>query len=96
MLVAFALFTLFELEGIRHFTRDLPGNAVTDVMVRGADRWHALMEDLGPARLEPAVRDGFDRVRQHPVVARPGGQAAASILRRDSRRLVAPKWPLAR
>ena len=64
MLVAFALFALFESEGIRHFTRDLPGNAVTDVLVRGADRWHALMEDLGPARLEPTVRDGFDRIRQ--------------------------------
>ncbi len=64
MLVAFALFTLFESEGIRHFTRDLPGNAVTDVMVRGADRWHALMLRLGPARVAPAVRDAFERLRQ--------------------------------
>ncbi len=64
MLIAFALFALFESEGIRHFTRDLPGNAVTDVLVRGADRWHALMEDLGPARLQPAIRDGFDWLRR--------------------------------
>ena len=63
MLIAFAVFALFESEGIRHFTRDLPGNAMTDILVRGADRWHALMEDLGPARLEPAVRDNFDRIR---------------------------------
>lgn len=63
MLVAFALFALFQSQGIRHFTRDLPGNAFTDVLVRGADRWHALMEELGPARVEPAVRDGFDWIR---------------------------------
>jgi hypothetical protein len=63
MLIAFALFALFESQGIRHFTRDLPGNAFTDVLVRGADQWHTLMEKLGPARLEPAVRDGFDRIR---------------------------------
>lgn len=63
MLIAFAVFALFESEGIRHFTRDLPGNAVTDVLVRGADRWHALMEALGPARLRPAVQEGFDRIR---------------------------------
>jgi hypothetical protein len=63
MLIAFALFALFESQGIRHFTRDLPGNAFTDVLVRGADRWHALMERLGPAQVEPAVRDGFDWIR---------------------------------
>ncbi len=63
MLIAFALFALFESQGIRHFTRDLPGNAFTDVLVGGADRWHALMVDLGPARVERAVRDGFDRIR---------------------------------
>ena len=63
MLIAFAVFALFESEGIRHFARDLPGNAFTDVLVRGADHWHALMERLGPARLQPAVRDGFGWLR---------------------------------
>ena len=63
MLIAFSLFALFESEGIRHFTRDLPGNAFTDVLVRGADHWHALMEELGPARVQPAVQDTFDRLR---------------------------------
>ena len=63
MLIAFALFALFESEGIRHFTRDLPGNAFTDVLVHGADRWHALMEALGPARVQPTVREGFDWIR---------------------------------
>ena len=63
MLVAFTLFALFESEGVRHFTRDLPGNAFTDVLVRGADHWHTLMQELGPARVQPAVRDGFDCIR---------------------------------
>jgi hypothetical protein len=63
MLIAFALFFVFESEGVRHFTRDLPGNAATDLMVQAADRWHALMERLGPARVQPAVRDVFEHLR---------------------------------
>jgi hypothetical protein len=63
MLIAFALFIVFESEGIRHFTRDLPGCAVTDVMVEAADRWHAWMLRLGPARVQPAVRAAFDWAR---------------------------------
>ncbi|HEU5018178.1 MAG TPA: hypothetical protein VFT69_09425, partial [Pseudolabrys sp.] len=63
MVIAFALFALFESEGIRHFARNLPGNAFTDILVRDADRWHALMERLGPAQVGPAVRDAFDWLR---------------------------------
>ena len=64
MLIAFAMFLVFESEGLRHFTRDLPGNAVTDVMVEAADRWHALMLRLGPAHVAPAVWDAFERLRE--------------------------------
>jgi hypothetical protein len=64
MLIAFAIFLVFESEGLRHFTRDLPGNAVTDAMVEAADSWHGLMERLGPARVQPAVREVFDRLRE--------------------------------
>ena len=64
MLIAFALFLVFESEGLRHFTRDLPGNAATDVMVDAADRWHALMLRLGPAHVAPAVWDAFERLRE--------------------------------
>ena len=63
MLVAFALFALFGSQGIRHFTRDLPGNALTDVLVNAADEWHDLMARLGPAQLQPAVRQRFERIR---------------------------------
>jgi hypothetical protein len=63
MLIAFAVFFVFESEGIRHFARDLPGNAATDLMVRAADGWHALMERLGPAHVQPAVREQFERIR---------------------------------
>ena len=38
MLIAFAFFLVFESEGLRHFTRDLPGDAVTEVMANAADR----------------------------------------------------------
>lgn len=62
MLIAFALFALFDSEGIRHFTRDLPGNAATDALVDVADEWHGLMERLGPAQVGPAVREQFERL----------------------------------
>ncbi len=64
MLVAFALFALFDSRGIRAFVRDLPGNAVTDTLVTAADGWHTLMQRLGPAALAPAVRERFDRWRE--------------------------------
>ncbi len=60
MLIAFALFALFDSEGIRHFTRDLPGNAATDVLVNVADEWHGAMVRFGPAKLGPAVRAQFE------------------------------------
>lgn len=63
MLVAFALFALFDSKGIRHFARDLPGNAATDIIVDAADRWNALMQELGLSHVRPAVRDLFDVVR---------------------------------
>ncbi len=63
MLIAFALFLVFESEGLRRFSRDLPGNALTDLLVYNSDRWHGLMERLGPAQVQPAVRDVLERVR---------------------------------
>lgn len=61
--VAAVLLAVFDSGELRMFCRDLPGNAVTDVLVAGADRWHALMLDLGPAHLRIAVRDVFDAIR---------------------------------
>ena len=63
MLTAFALFGVFGSQGIRHFARDLPGNAMTDLAVRAADRWHALMLDFSPGRVEPALRNAVERLR---------------------------------
>ena len=63
MLIAFAIFALFDSQGIRHFSRDLPGNAFTDILVNKADQWHGLMQGLGTAKLAPAVKDRFDRLR---------------------------------
>ena len=54
---------MFDSQGARHFTRDLPGNAFTDILVNAADEWHGLMVRLGPAQVGPAVRDQFERVR---------------------------------
>lgn len=62
MLVAFAMFAVFSSEGATRFARNLPGNALTDILVNTADAWHSLMDDLGPARLAPAVRDAFEHL----------------------------------
>jgi hypothetical protein len=63
MLIAFAIFAVFDSQGARHFTRDLPGNAFTDILVNAADEWHGLMVRLGPAEVGPAVRDRFEQVK---------------------------------
>jgi hypothetical protein len=34
-----------------------------DVLVAAADRWHVMMGNLGPARVEPIVRNAFDALR---------------------------------
>ena len=62
MLAAFALFAVFYSQGATTFARNLPGNALTDVLVNTADAWHDLMLDLGPAHLSPTVRDFFERL----------------------------------
>ena len=69
--VAVALLAVFNTSEMRSFARDLPGNAVTDVLVAGADRWHALMLALGPARLRPAVREMFSTIRAARWQSRP-------------------------
>jgi hypothetical protein len=57
------LVIVFGSAGMRHFARDLPGNEVTDLLVAGADQWHELMLELGPARVQPAVRAAFAHIR---------------------------------
>jgi hypothetical protein len=63
MAVAFAVFALFGSSEMRHAARNLPGNAVSDVLVEGADRWHLLMQRLGPALVQPVVHNAFDKLR---------------------------------
>lgn len=63
MLIAFAIFALFGSADMRHAARNLPGNAVSDVMVDAADHWHAAMERLGPAKLRDIVRNAIDDFR---------------------------------
>jgi hypothetical protein len=63
MLIAFAIFALFGSADMRHAARNLPGNAVSDVMVDAADRWHAAMERLGPAKLRDTMRNAIDDFR---------------------------------
>lgn len=64
MLIAFALMALFNSSDLRSFTRDLPGNWLTDQLVMYSDQWHELMLALGPAHARPAVRGMFDDLHE--------------------------------
>lgn len=63
MLTAFALMAVFNSGGLRSWARDLPPGWVADQAVAGADAWHALMVDLGPAAVRPAAHAVLERVR---------------------------------
>jgi hypothetical protein len=63
MAIAAAVFALFGSAEMRHAARNLPGDAVSDVLVEASDRWHIMMQRLGPALVEPAVRNAFDELR---------------------------------
>lgn len=64
MLIAFALMALFNSGDLRSFTRDLPGNWLTDQLVMYSDQWHELMLALGPAHVRPVIHDLFDDLRE--------------------------------
>lgn len=61
---AFLLMAVFGSADLRSFARDLPESRLSDALVRGADGWHALMLDWGPARVRPTVRALFDGLRE--------------------------------
>jgi hypothetical protein len=63
MLIGFAVFLALDSEGLRHVARDLPGSAASDALVAAADRWHAAMQQVGLARIAPAVREAFETLR---------------------------------
>jgi hypothetical protein len=63
MSIAFVVFALFGSSEMRHAARNLPGNTVSDVLVEAADRWHLMMQRLGPALVQPIVHRAFDQLR---------------------------------
>jgi hypothetical protein len=63
MLTAAAVFALFGSAEMRHAARNLPGDTISDALVEASDGWHLMMQRLGPALVEPAVRDAFDSLR---------------------------------
>jgi len=63
MFVAFALMAVFNSSGLRSWARDLPPGWVADQAVAGADAWHALMVELGPAAVRPAAHALLESIR---------------------------------
>lgn len=59
MTIAAVVLAVFASRELRLFARDLPGNCVSDALVIAADGWHGAMQQLGPARLSPFLRDLF-------------------------------------
>jgi hypothetical protein len=64
MLIAFALMALFNSTGLRSWARDMPPGWVADQAVAGADAWHALMVELGPASVRPIVHGVLEDLRK--------------------------------
>lgn len=64
MLVAFALMAIFNSSGLSSWARDLPPGWIADEAVAAADAWHALMIELGPASVQPALRDAVEFARK--------------------------------
>jgi hypothetical protein len=63
MLIALALMGMFNSAGLKRYARDLPEGWLADEIVIRADQWHELMLALGPAHVEPALREAFEQVR---------------------------------
>jgi hypothetical protein len=63
MLVAAALLLVFNSGGLRIWARSLPGNAATDMLVEGVDRWHGMMQHAGFATAMTAVQDAVAAFR---------------------------------
>jgi len=64
MVVAALVLLVFNSTGLQTWTRNLPGNAVTDRWVNEADNWHGLMARLGFAAPKSMVQDVVVDVRE--------------------------------
>ncbi|MCW5774480.1 MAG: hypothetical protein KIT16_22740 [Rhodospirillaceae bacterium] len=63
MAVAFALMLVFNSSGLKSYARDLPDGWVADTLIVQADRWHALMQAIGPAKFRPAIHELLEALR---------------------------------
>jgi hypothetical protein len=73
MLVAAAVLLAFNSVGLRTWAHGLPGNAAADMLVAGADRWHAMMRRAGLATAMMTVQDAVAAFRDQgwPVTSLP-------------------------
>jgi hypothetical protein len=63
MLVAATMLLVFNSGGLRTWARGLPGNAATDMLVEGTDRWHVMMQRAGMTKAITAVQDAVAAFR---------------------------------
>ena len=63
MLVAAVVLLAFNSVGLRTWAHGLPGNAASDILVAGADRWHAMMRRAGLATAMMTVQDAVAAFR---------------------------------
>lgn len=65
MLVAMLLLLVFNSAGLRSWARNLPGSTVSDVIVSCADRWHAVMREIGATVPKAAVQNAVSDFRDY-------------------------------
>ena len=64
MLIATAMMALMNSGELASYSRDLPGNRLSDELVFRADQWHDAMTATGPGRVRPWLREHFEAVRE--------------------------------
>lgn len=64
MLVACAVLLVFNSAGLQTWSRNLPGNAVTDQLADQADQWHDVMSQIGVATPKAILQSTVTEMRE--------------------------------
>ena len=62
MLVAMLFLAVFNSSSLQTWSYDLEPSALNDMISLNAERWHLLMEELGPAAVTELIRNWFSEL----------------------------------
>ena len=62
MLVAMLFLAVFNSSSLQTWSYDLEPSALNDMISVNAERWHLLMEELGPTAVTELIRNWFSEL----------------------------------